>query len=754
MKKLIMMLVLMPLMVLADTEIVGAVTWSYKVSSEKVTIKCAEPCAGKLEIPQTLGGYPVSSIGVAAFSDCEDLSEMLIPEGVVDIGAAAFHDCIGLTAVTIPSTLVSIGDAAFEGCDSLTTVYVSAGDIEGVKAMITESDSGIDVDSLTFIEPFADGGSYTEVVDGIKWTFTISEGEATVEVVPEETVGGIAIPSVLGGYPVTCIGDCAFEGCSGLTSATIPEGVIYIGYGAFAGCSGLTSVTIPESVKMIGANLFFECPNMVSLTLPYCAIYYDYYDENYLSMFAGLDPAMRCIEISDWYEEDGEHYYYCEYYGQEVEYYYEDGSSEDFHFGWHLGMLFGGGDEESGCYYRSVWGESDAGEELFLPSTLKSVVITKGNVIFSGSFAGCRNLTSITLPKSVTSIGYGAFEGCSGLTSVTIPEGVVMIDERAFYGCSGLTSVTLPARFGCLSRIFHDSKMLSRVIWLNDGSKAGIPSDALYYYGDWEGTDDLRENLKEVVIPANVMNIDDNAFRGCHELMSVTFEGNAPDIGSGVFNGTPKDLVLFVPKNSIGWDGGFTSTTLPSTWGGRAIAHVGESYDWSKGASSSVAGTITVSNIVVHYVLNSVQPQFAISPSQDMGFVNIITEVKSTGVASIPMSWAMNYPNFVSKFGSDFTAALGKPTGKIGTGGAPMLVWQDYVAGTDPTDEKDVFTASITIVDGKVTVSYSPELDDARKAMRKYTTWGKKSLLDTNWTEVQEGHEAEYNFFKVSVEMR
>ena len=77
-----------------------------------------------------------------------------------------------------------------------------------------------------------------------------------------------------------------------------------------------------------------------------------------------------------------------------------------------------------------------------------------------------------------------------------------------------------------------------------------------------------------------------------------------------------------------------------------------------------------------------------------------------------------------------------------------------YVAGTDPTDEKVVFTASITIVDGKVTVSYSPELDDARKAMRKYTTWGKKSLLDTNWTEVQEGQEAEYNFFKVSVEMR
>ena len=49
---------------------------------------------------------------------------------------------------------------------------------------------------------------------------------------------------------------------------------------------------------------------------------------------------------------------------------------------------------------------------------------------------------------------------------------------------------------------------------------------------------------------------------------------------------------------------------------------------------------------------------------------------------------------------------------------------------------------------------FTPELDDARKEMRKYTTWGKTSLMDTDWTEVQEGHEAEYNFFKVSVEMR
>ena len=115
MKKLLMSLVLLPLMALADAEKVGDVTWSYRVSSEKVTVKGANPCAGKLEIPQTLGGYPVSGISPAAFSGCEDLAEMVIPEGVAEIGAAAFCDCIGLTSVTIPSTLTSIADAAFEG---------------------------------------------------------------------------------------------------------------------------------------------------------------------------------------------------------------------------------------------------------------------------------------------------------------------------------------------------------------------------------------------------------------------------------------------------------------------------------------------------------------------------------------------------------------------------------------------------------------------------------------------------------------
>ena len=58
------------------------------------------------------------------------------------------------------------------------------------------------------------------------------------------------------------------------------------------------------------------------------------------------------------------------------------------------------------------------------------------------AFDGCSNLTSITLPSSLTSIGEYAFQYCS-LTSITIPEGVTQIGEYAFSGCSNLTSVVI-----------------------------------------------------------------------------------------------------------------------------------------------------------------------------------------------------------------------------------------------------------------------------------------------------------------------
>lgn len=134
------------------------------------------------------------------------------------------------------------------------------------------------------------------------------------------------------------------------------------------------------------------------------------------------------------------------------------------------------------------------------------------------------------------------------------------------------------------------------------------------------------------------------------------------------------------------------------------------------------------------------------------GIVAVVTGVLDSGKMAIPSSWAEQFPQFESKFGSDFAAALLKPSGKIGSDGSPLYVWQDYVAGTDPTDTSSVFSASIVLVNGKVSIECRPHLDDA-KAPRLYQVWGKKELTDTSWVKLTSNKFDGYHYFKVTVEM-
>lgn len=83
-----------------------------------------------------------------------------------------------------------------------------------------------------------------------------------------------------------------------------------------------------------------------------------------------------------------------------------------------------------------------------IPNISDVEVVEIGSHVTSigSAFGGCSNLSSVTIPDSVTSIGYYAFIGCSGLTSVTIPNSVTSIESNAFYDCSGLTSVTFSGK--------------------------------------------------------------------------------------------------------------------------------------------------------------------------------------------------------------------------------------------------------------------------------------------------------------------
>lgn len=88
---------------------------------------------------------------------------------------------------------------------------------------------------------------------------------------------------------------------------------------------------------------------------------------------------------------------------------------------------------------------------------------------------------------------------------------------------------------------------------------------------------------------------------------------------------------------------------------------------------------------------------------------------------------------FEAKFGTDPVAAMVMPTSKRDALGNDMYVWQDYVAGTDPTDTNSVLTATITMVDGAPVVEWSPKLSTAEEAQRTYTIYGKTNLTDKAW---------------------
>jgi hypothetical protein len=78
----------------------------------------------------------------------------------------------------------------------------------------------------------------------------------------------VVIPQEINGRPVVSIGDDAFEGCTDLTSITIPSGVTRIGELAFSRCTGLASITIPPRVTNIGYQAFKDCTGLTSITIP------------------------------------------------------------------------------------------------------------------------------------------------------------------------------------------------------------------------------------------------------------------------------------------------------------------------------------------------------------------------------------------------------------------------------------------------------------------------------------------------------
>jgi len=103
---------------------------------------------------------------------------------------------------------------------------------------------------------------------------------------------------------------------------------------------------------------------------------------------------------------------------------------------------------------------------------------------------------------------------------------------------------------------------------------------------------------------------------------------------------------------------------------------------------------------------------------------------------------------FRQQFGNDLAIALATPTGKVGPTGEVRTVWDDYVAGTDPTDPTSIFRTLIKIVDGKVVLDWSPNLN-LGSTSRLYRVKGKVNLSDLWSFPAESGH----RFFTTEVSL-
>jgi len=508
---------------------------------------------GDIIIPKTLAGNEVVSIESSAFSNCDKITSVIIPDTVTSIYHYAFGNCTELTSVTIPDSVTYLEGGIFNGCSKLVDIDLP--------------DVGIDISNYAFDNTalYNDSNNWENGVlyvdnhlivakSSVSSHYEIKDGTKSIACYAfynRDNLTSITIPN-----SVSCIGSYAFGGCNNLknvyindiaawcninfrsgssqdyyvtqyssnplnyganlylnnelvTDLVIPEGVIEISDYAFYNCNSITSVTIPQSVKKIGAEAFYECRNLKKVYI---------------------------TDIAAW----------CK-----IEFGLTDGP-EDRYFSGPANPLYYGAD---------LYLNNQIVTDLVIPSSVNEI---SANVFFN-----CKSIVSVTIPQCVEKIGDDAFGGCRNLkkvyitdiaawckikfelssnidysymgasnplyydadlylnnqliTDLVIPDGITKINDGAFYNCQSLKNVTISNSVTEIGRFAFVKSSLENVIM----SENVEIIDEEAFYG--------CENLTSVVIPNSVKIIENDSFRNCKNLKNITLPAGPINIKWGAF---------------------------------------------------------------------------------------------------------------------------------------------------------------------------------------------------------------------------
>ena len=409
--------------------------FTFVTNNDALTITGYAGTDTNIIIPDTVNGYPVTSIGSDAFAfdtnvtsvtistnvtslglesfrGCTNLATIVIPNSVTNLGPGVFAGCTALTSITIPGSVTYIDMAAFYYCTSLKEVYFqgNAPDIytEPPGFFGLEVFSG-DENATAFFLPGTTGWGST-FADLPTWSSYYTTNQGTITIFGYAGFGGVVtIPATIHGFPVTSIGTNAFAGNNSVTTVTIPQSVTNLEDGAFYLCTNLTTLYFQGNAPAMGSAVFYGITNAIAYYLPGAT---------------GWEATLGGVAAWVLYPFD-----YTANNGAITITGYTGGSGTLVIPGTIIGLPV-----------------TSIGTNAFSYQTGLGSVTMPDSVtnIGEGAFSSCYGLTNVTMGSSVTTIGRWAFADCRKLTGITIPDSVIYLGEGAFETCSNLSTITIP----------------------------------------------------------------------------------------------------------------------------------------------------------------------------------------------------------------------------------------------------------------------------------------------------------------------